>query len=365
MGHEPDSLEFSTLGGWIATKASGMKRNKYGNIEDIVLSVSIAGADGELRRKHYGRESCGIDLKDLLLGSEGCLGIITRAQVKVFPLPAVKQYECVMLQDFSCGVRVANLLVRQNVLLPASIRLLDNDHFRLGQALRPSDGVSLSLLFHNLTKSLEFYRNGFEHEKVCVICFVYEGTKDEVLAQKTSLFSVLKHFTHQRLGNAIGKSCYDMTFAIAYLRDFALTYCYLGESLETFVPWSRVEDLVQRVRQRLVDEHAALLLPGRPFMGCRITQLYHEGVCVYVYVCVSLRGVDEPELKFARLEQAARSEILACGGSISHHHGVGKIRIPFLSQVDDQSSLALSRKLKMAMDPTNVFGARNGRFADT
>jgi alkyldihydroxyacetonephosphate synthase len=100
-------------------------------------------------------------------------------------------------------------------------------------------------------------------------------------------------------------------------------------------------------------------------VGCRITQLYHEGVCVYVYVCVSLRGVDEPEQKFSSLEQAARSEILACGGSISHHHGVGKIRIPFLSQVDDQSSLALSRKLKMAMDPTNVFGARNGRFADT
>jgi alkyldihydroxyacetonephosphate synthase len=216
-----------------------------------------------------------------------------------------------------------------------------------------------------VTNGLDFYRNGFAYDTVALICFVFEGTKDEVMAQKASLFSALKRFTHQRLGNDFGKSCYDMTFAIAYLRDFALTYGYLGESLETFVPWSRVEELVNRVRQRLVDEHAALLLPGRPFVGCRITQLYHEGVCVYIYVCVSLRGVDEPERTFSRLEQAARSEILDCGGSISHHHGVGKIRLPFLDQVDDQASLSLSRKLKLAVDPTNVFGARNGRYAAT
>lgn len=364
MGHEPDSLEFSTLGGWIATKASGMKRNKYGNIEDIVVAVSIAGADGSLKRASYGRESCGLAMKDLFLGSEGCLGIITSAQIKVFPLPTVKEYDCALLKDFTSATQFASMLVRRHNCLPASIRLLDNAHFRLGQALRPRDDLSLFRQFQSVAHGLIMHSKRFDAKDVVLVCFVFEGSKDEVCRQKAAVASTLNLFSHLRLGPNVGKSSYDMTFTIAYLRDFAMTYYYLGESLETFVPWSKVDDLIKNVKKRIVDEHCALLMPGRPFIGCRITQLYHEGVCVYIYICTSFRGLDEPEKSFSILENAARDEILACGGSISHHHGVGKSRTAFLQQVDDHGSTAISRNIKKSLDPLNIFGARNGRYYD-
>merc|ERR1711897_54359 len=110
IGHEPDSYEFSTLGGWIATKASGMKRNKYGNIEDIVREVTAVGARGPMSHEHrtemtsVGRSSTGIDPKSLMLGSEGCFGIIVSAVLKIWPLAESKSHESVLLPNFGAGL---------------------------------------------------------------------------------------------------------------------------------------------------------------------------------------------------------------------------------------------------------------------
>src|SRR5438094_7919877 len=105
MGHEPDSVEFSTLGGWIATNASGMKKNRYGNIEDLVLDVSVVTAAGKLERTSASpRESVGLDLRRLMFGSEGTLGVITSAVVKIFPLPEVKEYGSDLFPTYARGL---------------------------------------------------------------------------------------------------------------------------------------------------------------------------------------------------------------------------------------------------------------------
>ena len=143
IGHEPDSIEFSTLGGWIATKASGMKRNKYGNIEDIVKSVRIAGSGGLLWRGNRneetvvnGRESRGMDLNSVAIGSEGSFGIVTSAVVRIWPLPECQDHDSVIFPDFEHGLRFARDVARLGPNVPSSVRLLDNEHFRLGQALQ-------------------------------------------------------------------------------------------------------------------------------------------------------------------------------------------------------------------------------------
>ena len=142
MGHEPDSVEFSTLGGWIATNASGMKKNRYGNIEELVLDVSVVTADGKLERTSAApRESIGLDLRRLMFGSEGTLGIITSAIVKVFPLPEVQRYGSVLFPTFEHGFEFMKELMRE-ATPPASVRLVDNLQFQFGMALKPkSTGV--------------------------------------------------------------------------------------------------------------------------------------------------------------------------------------------------------------------------------
>lgn len=370
MGHEPDSFEFSTIGGWIATKASGMKRNKYGNIEDMVKAVRVAGPDGILEHGQekgiaWGRESTGIDLPSIMFGSEGCLGVITSAVIRVWPVAPVKDYDSQLLANFEEGLRFTREISALGKDIPVSVRLLDNAHFRLGLALRPDKDVSLSSLLHSGAASFLLWKGGFEEKNVVCVTITYEGTADEVLHQKRVIGRIAHRHGAVRLGSNIGLTGYNLTFMIAYLRDFAMTYHVLGESFETFAPWSKVDEIIGRTKDRISREHSSRFLPGRPFIGCRVTQLYHEGVCIYFYFCMSFEGVDNASSVFAEIEHAARAEIMATGGSLSHHHGVGKIRAEFLQEINSTPFQRFLKSMKAAFDPENIFGARNGPFVET
>lgn len=369
VGHEPDSIEFSTLGGWIATKASGMKRNKYGNIEDIVKSVRIAGRDGVLSHGlgtgvcAWGRESSGFDLLSLALGSEGCLGVITSAIVRIWPVAAVKEYDSLLLRDFGEGTRAMREISKHVTCMPVSVRLLDNAHYRLGMALRPGPSSIISSMVKSFAGEMILWSAGFDQSSVVCVTVAYEGTAEEVRAQKRLITRIVARHGGVRLGPTVGKAAYDMTFMIAYIRDFAMTYHFLSESFESFVPWSQIEAVVTKTKERVCQEHALRCLPGKPFVGCRVTQIYHEGACVYFYFCMSFEGVENASTVYAEIEHAARSEILLHGGSVSHHHGVGKIRSSFLKEINSAPWQATMQSIKKGIDPDNIFGARNGPFS--
>ena len=135
-GHDPDSVELSTMGGWISTNASGMKKNRYGNIEDIVLEATLVTPTGEIAtRQVTPRNSTGVQPRGLLFGSEGNFGIITTAVIKIHPIPEARKYGFLVFPAFEKGVAYLKAL-RQTGMLPASIRLVNNNEFRFGQALK-------------------------------------------------------------------------------------------------------------------------------------------------------------------------------------------------------------------------------------
>ncbi len=156
-----------------------------------------------------------------------------------------------------------------------------------------------------------------------------------------------------------GRRGYQLTFGIAYIRDFVMRHYILGESFETSVPWSQALSLCDNVKRRIAAEHAARGLPGTPFISCRVTQVYQTGVCVYFYLAFYHKGVEQPSAVFAELERSARDEILHSGGSLSHHHGVGKLRRAFLPRIMSPAALEWAAEVKRAIDPANVFGAGN------
>jgi len=358
LGHEPDSVEFSTLGGWIATRCSGMKKNRYGNIEDLVLDVHAVTAGGELSRTDVApRESIGVDPVRLLLGSEGTLGIITRAVVKIFPLPAVQRYDSLLFPSFRDGVAFMYELTRGGVT-PASVRLVDNLQFQLSLTLKPK-AVGLTALKRRAERFVVTKLRGFEPERMVACTLVYEGGEQEVAAQERAVKRIARRHGGMRAGAANGRVGYQLTFGIAYLRDFVMKHYVLGESLETSVAWSRVLDLCDGVKRRVAEEYARRNLPGKPFLSCRVTQVYQTGVCVYFYLAFYHKGVERPSEVFKELEQCARDEILARGGSLSHHHGIGKLRRAFLPRVMSPTALAWSGEVKRAVDPSNVFGIAN------
>jgi alkyldihydroxyacetonephosphate synthase len=360
IGHEPDSIEFSTLGGWIATHASGMKKNRYGNIEELVLDVHVVTARGVLARSGVApRESVGLDARRWIFGSEGTLGIVTRAVVKLFPLPEEQRYDAVLFEDFAKGVAFLFDVQREGPV-PASIRLMDNTQFQLGQTLKPRT-AGLAALKSKVERFFVTKVKGFDPDRMSACTIVYEGTKAEVAAQVAAVSAIAARHGGLRAGSSNGERGYQLTFGIAYIRDFVMNHWILGESFETSVPWSQAIALTENVKRRVREEHKARNLPGIPFITCRITQLYPTGVCIYFYFAIHYKGVEHPSETYAELERAARDEILSSGGSLSHHHGIGKLREPFLPRIASPGALAWSDALKRAVDPLNVFGIGNQR----
>lgn len=354
MGHEPDSVEFSTLGGWIATNASGMKKNRYGNIEDLVLDMNVVTGAGRLERAHVvPRESIGLDPKLWMIGSEGSLGIVTSAVVKLFPIPEEVRYGSLLFRSFEEGFAFM-YDVAQEERAPASIRLVDNLQFQFGQALKPA-AHGLMKLKSRAERWLVTGPLGFDPDRMVAVTLVFEGSRAEVKRHEQRIYQLARRYRGFKGGAENGKRGYMLTFGIAYIRDFVLRHQILGESFETSVPWSRAQEMIARVKARILAAHRARGLPGNPFISCRVTQVYETGCCVYFYMAFYARGVDNAVEVYHEIEQEARAEIIAAGGSISHHHGVGKLRLPFVSDIMSPAMIEWRKRLKAAVDPDDVF----------
>lgn len=358
-GHTPDSLEFSTLGGWIATNASGMKKNRYGNIEDIVVEATLVTPSGTIEtRRPAARTSTGMQPLPLFFGSEGNLGVITKALIAIHPKPEECRYGSLVFRSFADGVAFLKA-VRAEGALPASIRLVNNREFRLGQALRPAaHGI------HGWKSALQrkwlFGVLGFDPAALAACTIVMEGTSHEVARQERALRRLAKRFRAVWGGAENGRRGYSLTFAIAYLRDFFSQFGIAAESFETSVPWDRIEEVCAAAERTIASECAARGVAGHPYLSYRVTQTYHAGVCIYFTMAFSGRGLADPGGVFHDIEQTLRQVILDHGGSLSHHHGVGKIRQRFLPQVHSDAGLEVIRAAKRAIDPDNIFGIGNG-----
>lgn len=362
-GHEPDSMELSTLGGWIATNASGMKRNQYGNIENIVKNVTMITPQGIIEEiDTMPRRSMGMQPQTLLFGSEGNLGLITKAILTIHKLPEVTKYGSVVFPDFKTGCDFLYELA-QTGILPASIRLVDNAQFRFGAALKPRETFTHSLVSKAQKAFLKNIK-GFDLYKMSAATIVMEGTADQVNYQQKHILNLAKKYGGVSGGEGNGKRGYMLTFAIAYIRDFLAEYHVTGETYETTVPWSKIQDVCQAVEQKAYEKHQEYNLPGRPYISPRVTQLYHTGVCIYFTHAFYAKGIDRPEKILDDIDYCLRQTIMDAGGSISHHHGVGKLRKDFLTQTISPASIELLKSIKQANDPQNIFGIRNNIFAE-
>jgi len=358
-GHEPDSMEFSTLGGWIATRASGMKKNQYGNIEDLLVHMTVVTPKGTFQKScQVPRISNGPDIHHFILGSEGTLGVITDAVLKIRPLPQLVKYGSVVFPSFEDGICFMREVARLKCP-PASIRLLDNEQFAFGQSLK----TETSSLFQSFVDGFKkFYitkLKGFEPSQICAATLLFEGNKEEVANHEIKIYSIAKQFRGLPAGEENGEKGYQLTFAIAYLRDLAFDYYIIAESFETSAPWDKVSQLIKNVKKCLERscKNAGVQYPI--YSSARVTQVYDSGACIYFYFGLNYYGLSDPVRVYNEIETAARDEILASGGSLSHHHGVGKIRRQWMKQTVGEQGIGMIEAVKKYVDPNNIFASGN------
>ena len=249
-GHEPDSVEFSTLGGWISTKASGMKKNVYGNIEDIVLTIRIVTPIGTWEKPCTApRMSTGPDINNFILGHEGLFGIITQATIKVKALPETKIYDSILFPSYQIGAKFM-YECGINRIRPASIRLIDNEQFKFGYALKPASESQSKALIDSIKKYYITKIKNFDPDQMCVCTLLFEGSKEQTTLQQKQIFGLARKYKGIRAGEENGKRGYSLTFTIAYIRDFGMEYFMFAESFEASVSYENLSSFLEKVPVR-------------------------------------------------------------------------------------------------------------------
>ncbi|EQC39987.1 hypothetical protein SDRG_02647 [Saprolegnia diclina VS20] len=360
LGHEPDSWEFSTVGGWVATRASGMKKNTYGNIEDMLINLTMVTPQGTLTKScNVPRVSMGPDMMQMALGSEGLFGVVTRVMFRVRPLPEVQLYDSILFPTLGDGIAALHDITREGCI-PASLRLLDNTQFQLGQALKPASSHPLTAHLISLaTKAYVTKIKGFDVNSMCAATILFEGTKEQTERYQRQIHAIAAKHGGMIGGAENGKRGYFLTYVIAYIRDFVMDFYFLTDSFETAVPWTNVKQLIADINNEIGLVCAGHGVPNKHVVMCRISQVYETGVCLYVYYGVNFFGVKEPLKLFHTIEQSCVDVMMRNGAALSHHHGIGKHRKQWLPQVLSAPALSAIHGLKAAVDPTNVFATNN------
>jgi len=177
--------------------------------------------------------------------------------------------------------------------------------------------------------------------------------------KKKKIYALAAKFGGIKGGEENGLRGYFLTYMIAYLRDFGFEFSFIAESFETSVPWDSVLPVCNNVRARIIDSAKERGITPEPLISCRVTQTYDTGACVYFYFGFIWRGLKDPAATFSEIEHEAREEILKLGGSISHHHGIGKLRKHWLQETISPTGINILRGLKQTIDPKNIFGVNN------
>ncbi|RNI25230.1 FAD-binding oxidoreductase [Flexivirga caeni] len=329
LGHFPQSFEFASIGGFAATRSSGQSSSGYGRFDSLVISLTVATARGLWTLGRAPATAAGPDLRQLVLGSEGTFGVITDVTVMVRPAPAEKVYETWRWASFADGATAMRRLV-QDDLNPTVLRLSDETE----TAINLSDPAAIGLS---------------DAGGVQMVCG-FEGTAARVARLRAEVHEALGELGGERAGEQRGAAWAEGRFAAPYLRDALLDEGVLVETLETATGWSNLQHLYTEVKAAI---GAAAGEQGfDPVILCHISHVYRAGASLYF--TVAMREADDGAAQWAPIKRAASDAIEASGGTITHHHAVGRDHKPWLADEIGAPGVAALRAVKQALDPEGI-----------
>ncbi len=328
IGHFPQSFEFASLGGFAATRSSGQASAGYGRFDELVLRLRVATPAGTLELGRAPKSAAGPDLRQLILGSEGAFGVITSLGVQVCPAPATRVYEGWRFGSFAEGIDALRALA-QDGPRPTVLRLSDEAESALNLA-RPSE-------------------LGAQSPSGCLAVVGYEGDHAAVSTVRAGVTQVMDE-AGASLDAEAGAAWEAERFRAPYLRDALLSAGALVETLETAIFWSDLSGLYKAVSGALRDSLTGQGTP--PVILCHVSHVYPAGASLYFTVgCAQL---PDPLLQWREAKVAASDAILAAGGTITHHHGVGTDHRPWYEQEVGALGTSVLRAVKSTLDPAGV-----------
>lgn len=330
LGHFPQSFEYATIGGFAATRSSGQDSAGYGRFNDMVRGLRVITPVGTLDLGRAPESAAGPDLRQLLIGSEGTLGVITQVRLRVHPVPAAVCYEAWSFPDFETGA-AALRAVTQNATGPTVVRL--SDEAETGVNLATTEAIGESQITGG-----------------CLAITMFEGTEEHVESRHAETSALLAALGGTSLGEGPARAWERGRFGAPYLRDSLLAAGALCETLETATDWSNVTALKTAVTQALTDSLAETGTPA--LVMCHISHVYACGASLYFTVVAGQRGNPIEQWKTAK--RAASDAIMATGGTITHHHAVGADHRPWMRDEIGELGVQVLRAVKATLDPAGI-----------
>jgi len=340
LGHFPQSFEFSTLGGWVATRSAGQASTKYGKIEDMVLGLRMVTPKGIIRVLPHPASSTGPGLKNLYVGSEGIFGIITSATLRVKSIPKLRDYEGFFFKTFHEGIRAIRTFM-QNGIAPAVVRLSDAEETAVSLALSQKEGITKEGL-----GSWFLQKSGFR----CLLILGMEGNREEVIHESEVSRHAIKEFHGLGVGKSAGEAWMRERFRHPYLRDTLLDRGVMIDTLETVTSWNNLEELHRKTKEAI--EKTIGKRNVRSIVMAHISHVYETGACLY-FTFMAPQTKDKIS-QWEDVKSIATRTILESGGALSHHHGVGADHAPFFIAEHGKEGAEAVRRTKMLLDPSGI-----------
>jgi len=329
LGHYPQSFLYATLGGFAAARSSGQNSSGNGRFDEMVLGMRVATPTGEFSFGVSPGSSVGPDLTRVFLGSEGIFGIITELVLRVHRVPASRSCEAWSFPDFEHGAaalrEVAQLRTR-----PTVIRLSDEAETSVSLAQHGKIGKALS--------------------KGCSAVTVFEGEASDVAARHAATAEIMRRAGGESAGVAPAESWIKGRFGAPYLRDSLLDHGVFCETLETATSWANLHILKARVTEALKAGFAAR--QAKAMVLCHVSHIYPSGAALYFTIAAGIPG-DDLDV-WSQVKAEVNDTIVAHGGTLSHHHGVGRDHAPWIEREIGVTGVRILRAVKAELDPTGI-----------
>ena len=341
LGHHPQSFEYATVGGFAATRSAGQASGAYGRFDDLVLGLRCVTPSGELDIASHPATAAGPSLRQLVLGSEGRVGVITEVTVRVRHRPRGGRYEAWSFRSFDAGVNALRAMAQASVT-PDVARLSDAQETRVGMAMSAHGGL--------VGAAGRNYLRARRHTGGCVLILGWDSDAATLWSRRRIARGLARRHGGITLGASPGRSWLRGRYEGPYLRDSLLDAGVLVETLETATSWTDLEKLRVAVAERLGTALTDDGIP--PLIGAHISHVYPSGASLYFTVLA--RPGDDRAARWRAAKSAACAEILDNGGTITHHHAVGTDHRPYMEREVGRGGVAALAALAARCDPSGI-----------
>jgi len=342
LGHFPQSFEYATIGGFAATRSAGQASSGYGRFDSLVSSVRLLAPAGNLRTLETPHTAAGPALRELVIGSEGALGVIPDVTVRVRPAPPQRRYEAWIAESFEAGCEIVRVLA-QGPGLPTVIRVSDEEETNGSLALSGPRGTA--------GKAFGAYLKARRRAGGALMIVGFEGTEEALTRRRALTVRALRAGGAVYLGRAGGRSWEHGRYGGPYQRDLLMEMGAMVETLETSHTWTRLGELHRAVGAAIAGALADQGTPGLVF--CHLSHAYPDGASLYfTFISRARRGAELEQ--WAMVKKAASEAIVANGATITHHHAVGRDHAPYMEAEVGETGLGVLWAVKEQLDPAGI-----------